>query len=91
MQLYKYYYQMPKDLFYKSYKLTDKDEEDIKDSVKRLGLDYNTAKGLRLNKIYEDSRYKDPEQIKIINRHLEEIEKNHKKLSEKMFNEKIIK
>lgn len=60
MQNFKYYYQMPKELFEKNYKLTQEDIDDINDTVKRMKLEYETAKHLRLHKIYEDSRFDDP-------------------------------
>lgn len=86
MQNFKYYYQMDKETFLKCYKLTKQDKEDINDSVNRLGLDYDTAKNLKLHKIQEDSRFKDPEQLKIINKHLDDMQKRIENMSKIHFN-----
>lgn len=84
MPSYKYYYQMPKGLFLQIYKLTDEDKKDIDDSVK-LGFDYETAKGLRLNKIYEDSKKYDKNYIDNVKKMLKQMEKAHEKLSKDSF------
>ena len=86
MQNFKYYYQMDKETFLKCYKLTKEDNEAIKDSVERLHLDYDTAKRLRLHKVQEDSRYQDPEQVKILNKHIKDMEERIRKMSENHWN-----
>ena len=72
-----HYYKMSKEEFYNTYKLTDEDKEEIKKTVEEIGLDEETARGLRLNKVYEDSKFLDDNYKKLVKKMLNDMEKYH--------------
>jgi len=74
-----HYYKMSKEEFYNNYKLTTEDKEQIKKSVEVFGFDEETAKGLRLNKVYEDSKLLDEDFKKNVKEHLIYLEKQYTK------------
>jgi len=72
-----HYYKMSKEEFYNTYKLTDEDKEEIKKTVKETRLDEETATGLRLNKVYEDSKFLDENYKKLVKKMLDDMKKQH--------------
>ena len=69
------YYKLTKEVFNKMYKLTDEDTKKIEECVNTLGLSRETATELRKHKIYEDSKWDDPEfKKRVFDKHVEEID-----------------
>ena len=72
-QTYKHFFQMTKEEFFTTYQLTTEDKKAINDSINRFGFSQETAKGLRLQKVYEDSRWNDTDEIKNLEKHLQNL------------------
>lgn len=76
------YYKLSKEDFLKCYKLTKQDKEDIDDSVNKLKLSNSEATGLRLHKIYEDSKWDDLKfKTRVFDVHLKNMENRIKNMS----------
>ena len=67
------YIQMTKEEFNAKYQLTKEDKEAIKESIETFSWDEETAKVIRIQKVYEDLRYKhDKQHQKNVDKHIEQ-------------------